>query len=104
MQVEVGWGWDQPWCRRRDRAWSLRARLGARKPLLLQPVLLQPVRLLRLLPVSSGVLSASVLLSARTELLEPPLRILLRLLSSGSSPGARADGVQFYLPSDRSAW
>ena len=32
----LGWRWDQSWCRRRrDRARSLRPRLGARKPVLL---------------------------------------------------------------------
>src|SRR6266851_863489 len=74
--------WDQPWCRRRDRARSFRPRLRARKPLLLQPVLLP----LRLLPTHPGVLSAGGILSAHTELLERLLPLLLRLLSSGRAP------------------
>ena len=59
----------------------------ARKPLLPQPVLL-PVRLLRLLPACPGLLSAGGVLSARTKLLEPGLRLLLRLLSSAKATGA----------------
>ena len=46
-----------------------------------------PVRLLRLLPSRPSILSTGGVLSARTELLEPRLRILLRLLS-GSTPAA----------------
>ena len=54
---------------------------GAREPLLLQPVLF-PVRLL---PAGPSLLSPSGVLSASTELLEPLLPILLRLLSIGRS-------------------
>ena len=46
-----------------------------------------PVRLLRLLPSRPSILSTGGVLSARTELLEPLLRILLRLLS-WSTPAA----------------
>ena len=79
----LGWGRHQPWRRRRDWARSFRAWLGAREPLLLQPVLF-PVRLL---PAGPRLLSASGVLSARTELLEPLLPLLLCLLSTGYAVG-----------------
>src|SRR6516225_7387778 len=66
-----------------DWARSFRAWLGAREPLLLQPVLF-PVRLL---PAGPRLLSASGVLSARTELLEPLLPLLLCLLSTGYAVG-----------------
>jgi hypothetical protein len=67
--------------------------------LLPQPVLL-PVRLFRLLPACLGLLSAGGVLSARTKLLQPRLRLLLRLLSSAKSnwrwpyAGSRAKGCE----------
>jgi hypothetical protein len=48
----------------------------------------------RLLPTRPRVLSAGGILSARAEVLEPLLPILLRLLSSWSTPAQAPDGDQ----------
>jgi len=46
----------------------------------------EPGGIVRLLPTHPGLLSASGVLSACPEVLEPLLRLLLRLLSSGRTP------------------
>jgi hypothetical protein len=78
------WGrrWDRPWCRCRSRPGVLCARFRTRRvsePLLPSLLPLLPQLLLSARP---RLLSTGGVLSAPAQLLEPLLRLLLRLLTT----------------------